>query len=196
LIGRHVSVEQTVRAALADKVFYKETGGVTLSGGEPLVQIGFAEAVLRGCKEQKLHTAVETSGCVDWRNISRVLPYTDLFLYDIKLMDAKKHLEFTGGDNGKILHNAQSIARQGVPLVVRVPVIPGINDDEENLMATVHFARRIGAKSVDLLPYHRLGEPKYAYLGKKYSLSGAPVPDVGDFLPKFADMGIPVTLCG
>ncbi|SBW07763.1 Glycyl-radical enzyme activating protein family [uncultured delta proteobacterium] len=199
MIGRAMTVEDAVEAALRDRAFYKDTGGVTLSGGEPLLQADFAANVLRGCKERGLHTAMETTGYADWRKIERLLPYTDFFLYDIKLINSEKHKAAVGVDNARILRNAENIASAGKPLVVRVPVVPGINDDAENLRATVRFAAAIGARSVDLLPYHRLGEPKWERLGKPYTLGGTPALSnacLRDVLDAIGDMHVPVTVGG
>ena len=172
-VGKDVTVEEILPEILADESYYRRSGGgVTLSGGEFLGQHEFAAELLKACKEYGLHTAVESTANAPWEKIEAVLPYIDLFLMDVKHMDSAKHKEYTGSGNERILENAARIAKSGVELIIRTPVIPGFNDTAEEIRAISHFAKTLpGVKEHHLLPYHRLGQDKYAGLGRKYSLS-------------------------
>ena len=145
---------------------------MTLGGGEPLVQADFAAAILRKCKEKGLHTAVETAGHVPWPEIEKVLPYTDLFLYDVKHMDPKKHREHVGTDNRLILANVKRLVERKNEVVVCVPIIPSFNDIASEIDAIADFAASQGIKKINLLPYHRFGEGKYLLLGRTYQFQG------------------------
>ena len=174
--GRWMTIDDVMQEVAADDLFYQNSGGgVTLSGGEPLLQWEFALDLLKDCKERGFHTAIETSGYADWAVLEQVLQYTDLVLYDIKHMDPAKHREGTGKTNELILENARKAAAKR-RLWVRVPLIPGYNDSEENLQATAGFAREIGAGRVSLLPYHVWGKSKFEKLGRRYTMDDVPLP--------------------
>ena len=161
------------REILKDRVFYEQSGGgVTLSGGEALVQHAFAAALLRRMQQAGIHTAIETTAYADWAHMQSVLAHTDLVLCDLKHMDAQKHLQFTGVSNERILENIVHTCMLGKPVILRIPLIVGVNCDEENLRRTAAFAAEHGAKEVHLLPYHRLGEVKYRRLGRTYLFDG------------------------
>jgi pyruvate formate lyase activating enzyme len=174
---RLVGVRRTVADVLAeverDRVFYNRSGGgVTLSGGEPLHQPAFTRALLRAGRLSGLHTAMETSGYADWDILQSVLPDLDLLLYDVKHTDARKHEVLTGVTNEGIVENLRRAVRTGVSTIIRVPVIPGVNDDESNLCGLARLLHEVGSiRQIDLLPYHRLGEATYARLGKEYPLA-------------------------
>jgi len=176
LAGRRVTIDEVLLEIEKDAVFYHRTGGgLTLSGGEPLAQPAFARELLRQYKisEGGLHTAIETCGHADWQTLAAILEYTDLFLYDIKHMDPGEHRRLTGVSNALILENAKKIAAASKKLIIRLPLIPGYNDSEENISKTAAFAGSLpGVEELDILPYHRLGEPKYKRLGKRYCLTG------------------------
>lgn len=179
LIGRWRSVDEVLAEVARDALYFEASGGgLTLSGGEPLAQADFAAELLRRYKEEEkgAHAAVETCGFVEWPVLERVAAHVDLFLYDIKHMDPAEHLRLTGRDNRLILDNARRLAHAGRALVIRVPLIAGINDSREALQAVADFTRSSlpGVRRIDLLPYHRLGEPKYQRLGKDYALKGVP----------------------
>jgi pyruvate formate lyase activating enzyme len=165
-------VEEILPEILADKTFYRRSGGgVTLSGGECLAQPEFAAALLKACKQNGLHTAIESTANAPFTDIEKILPYLDLYLMDVKHMDSEKHKEYTGADNERILENAKHIAQSGVELIIRTPVVPGFNDTAEEIRAISRFAASLpGVKEHHLLPYHRLGQDKYAGLGRNYSL--------------------------
>ncbi len=172
IVGREMSVAQVLAEIERDLPFYEESsGGVTLSGGEPLLQHDFVLALLRACKQQGLHTALDTCGFAPWETLDSIREYVDLFLYDLKLMDDARHRQYTGVSNAPILSNLQALAWHGHAVIVRVPLIPGINDDEENLRQTGAFAATLPRLlRVDLLPYHGLSSEKYDRLGRSYPL--------------------------
>jgi len=141
---------------------------VTFSGGEPLSQPDFLSEILDFCREKEIHTTVDTCGFSPSDVLERIAAKTDLFLFDLKVMDEKKHLAFTGESNRPMLRNLKRLAADGRRTVVRIPVIPGINDDTENIRETAEFLRSLGTISdISLLPYHRLGREKYGGLDKK-----------------------------
>ncbi len=161
-------------------VAYKHSGGgVTISGGEPLLDIDFTMKLLRSFKEEGISVGVNTCGHVPWARIQPILPYIDFFLWDIKHMNPEKHKELTGVSNKLILSNAKAVAEKGTPLYIRIPVIPGYNDSEENIRATCEFARGLSSVvEVDLLPLHHLGKARYESLNRPYPIAGIPlIPD-------------------
>jgi pyruvate formate lyase activating enzyme len=177
-VGRDVTAEELMPELLADLPYYRRSGGgITLSGGEVLCQASFAAELLRLCKENGLHTAIESAASLGFEKIEKLLPYLDLYLMDIKHTDPVKHKEFTGADNGIILENARRVAESGIELIIRTPVIPGFNDTEEEILAISRFAASLpGVKEHHLLPYHRLGQDKYDGLGRAYSMKGIEPP--------------------
>ena len=171
IMGRDVSVADIMPEILADLPYYRRSGGgVTLSGGEVLCQADFAAELLKECKSAGLHTAIESAGSLPYNEIEKLLPYLDLYLLDIKHMDSEKHKEYTGKPNELILENAERLAKCGVELIIRTPVIPTFNDSDEDIRRISKFAKSIGAKAHHLLPYHRLGSDKYKGLGRNYSM--------------------------
>lgn len=172
-IGRDVTVEEVMEEIKKDLPYYRRSGGgVTLSGGEALCQYDFAAALLRECKEYGLHTAIESTACAPYHVIEKLLPHLDLYLLDIKHIDSMKHKRFTGQSNELILENAKKLAESGVPLIIRVPVIPTFNHTKEEISRIAQFAKSLqGVKELHLLPYHRLGQDKYSGLYREYKLS-------------------------
>jgi pyruvate formate lyase activating enzyme len=180
LAGDELIVDDILSAVERDRVFYgpsgETSGGVTLSGGEPLDQPDFAEALLKGAKAMGLHTAVETCGHVPWPALERILKWTDVALYDLKHMDADVHADLTGVSNQLILENAAKAAST-VRMVVRMPVVPGLTDNTENVDALCEFVAGLaGVKEVHLLPYHRLGLSKYSMLSRTCPLPNLKAP--------------------
>ena len=172
-VGKDVTVEELMPEILSDLPLYRRSGGgVTLSGGEILAQHEFARDLLCACKEAGLHTAVESTGNAEFSKIQEILPYLDLYLMDIKHMDSQKHEKYTGVGNGLILENARRIAKSGqTELIIRTPVVPTFNDTAEEIRAIAKFTSTLdGVREHHLLPYHRLGQDKYAGLGRKYAL--------------------------
>ena len=171
-VGREMTVDQVMAEIKADIAFYDQSGGgVTFSGGEPLLQRDFLLDVLRACKARDIHTTLDTSGCAAWATLDQVRPYVDLFLYDLKVMDDERHREFTGVSNRSILANLQALSEHGHNVIIRVPVIPGINDDDETVRQIGAFAGALPhLQGVDLLPYHHIAVDKYLRLNKPYRL--------------------------
>lgn len=167
MIGREATVESVMDVVSKDGVFYEESGGgMTLSGGEPLLQPEFAAALLRAARDEGIHTAVDTSGSVSWRHIEAVLPWTDLFLYDVKIADPELHAEWVGGDHAMILANLSRLAESEAALRVRVPLIPRITDTDDNLAAIASVIESLpGIDAIDLLAYNPAGEHKTDRLG-------------------------------
>ena len=169
LKGSVVSVEWVVAEILKDEVFFANSGGgVTLSGGEPLAQPEFASAILRRSRERGLHTTIETCGHVPWAHIEMVLPWTDLFLFDVKHLDPLKHRAHTSGDVGLIQSNLARLAAATTSVVARVPVIPTFNDEPMEIAAIATRVAALGLSEIHVLPYHALGRGKYHLLGQEY----------------------------
>jgi len=175
--GRYMSIDEVIKEISKDEVFYRvSNGGITLSGGEPLMQPHFTFQLLKECKKRGIHTAVETSGYAKWNVLKNIAEYTDIFLYDVKVMDPKKHKEYTGVSNSLILENLEKLSKLGKEIIIRVPVIPGYNDSEENMEKLCSFIKRLHLSEIDLLPYNRLAESKYERLGLPYKLKGLRCP--------------------
>lgn len=170
--GKIYTVEELYKIVAKDFVFFKTSGGgITISGGEPYLQPGFLLDFLKKCKNEGLNTAIETCGFVEWSIMKKSLKYLDLILYDIKLIDEKKHKNFTGASNKLIFNNLEQLIFSDYKVIVRLPLIPGINDDVYNLNLTSSYLKEINYKGeLHILPYHRLGLNKYEHLGKHYSL--------------------------
>lgn len=165
-IGRDVEGAELMQQILRDRVFFEESGGgVTFSGGEPFHQTEFLLSMLRACKEQGIHTTVDTCGLTALSALMRAAPFTDLFLYDLKLMDDVLHRRHTGSSNQAILENLRALSRGHENIWLRVPVIPGVNDSEDNLRETARFAASLRLRHVNLLPYHRNGTAKSRRVG-------------------------------
>ena len=172
-----MSVAQVLAEVERDRVFFDESGGgVTFSGGEPLLQPEFLEALLRGCRDRRLHTVVDTCGLASGQVLERIRPLVDLFLFDLKLMDGEAHRRQTGAKNDVILRNLERLAASGSAVRVRLPLIPGVNDGEDNLGALAAFMRRLGLRELDLLPYHRIGTDKYQRLHLTSPMTGVEPP--------------------
>ncbi|UJF18430.1 glycyl-radical enzyme activating protein [Vibrio sp. SS-MA-C1-2] len=172
--GEEMTVDECMALILKDKGFYERSGGgVTVSGGEPLLQSHFVATLFDKCNKEGIHTCLESSFYANWNRIEKVLPYTDLFISDIKLMDSHAHKKYTGVDNRKILKNIKQVALSNKDLILRIPVIPNINDDDENIQATADFIEtelKGRVKVLQLLSFMRLGEEKYRSLGLPYKM--------------------------
>jgi pyruvate formate lyase activating enzyme len=177
IVGKETNVSEVIREVERDRAFYEEShGGVTFSGGEPLMQIGFLNTLLEKCKDLDFHTAVDTSGYASQKSVDKIKNKVDLFLYDLKLMDDKKHRKYTGVTNKLILENFKRLANAGSRILVRVPVVPGINSDKDNINRIAEFMLLHNVKHINLLPYHRAGIEKYKSLGRGYSLEKTHAP--------------------
>jgi len=170
---------ETTAGAVADealrlKPFFRRTGGgITLTGGEPTMQFDFAYAIATLCRQREIHVAIETCGCTAWERLDRLADVVDLFLYDLKEADPARHKSHTGVDLGPIADNLQRLVERGADVVVRVPVIPGINSSPNDIAAIARLARDRGAKRITLLPYNPAAPGKYAWLRRPYPMSEA-----------------------
>jgi len=178
LVGAERSVGDVLAEVLRDRAFYERSGGgVTFSGGEPLLQPGFLHALLLASREAGLHTAVETCGYAPWETLEWIADTTDLFLFDLKLMDDAAHRASTGVGNARILANLARLSLAGHDVVARLPLVPGINDGAVNLEATADYLlERTAVREVHLLPFHRLGADKSVRLGLEPTMPDVPTP--------------------
>jgi len=172
IVGKEMTVEEVLKEVIKDKVFYDNSGGgMTVSGGEPLMHPEFTLALFKAAKEKGLHTCMETCGCVKWDIIEAMVPYVDLFLWDVKETDSERHKEYTGVSNELILENLHKLNAAGGKIVLRCPIIPGYNDRTEHLQAIGALAEELeNVQRVDVEPYHPLGKSKSEGLGKTYPL--------------------------
>ncbi len=172
-IGELMEVSEVMKEIEKDRPFYdKSGGGVTVSGGEPFMQPEFTRAVLKKCKEEGINTAVETCGFTYWDNIERAIEYIDMFFFDLKEMDTEKHRKMTGVSNKLILENAKKLAACGKKMIIRMPIIPGCNDELDDLKAAARFiAEELETvKEVHLLPYELVGVSKYERMQREYMI--------------------------
>ena len=178
LIGKIMTVDQVIDEVEKDKVFYETSGGgITIGGGEPTVYPKFVTELFKKCKEEGIHTALDTCGYAKWETLEEILQCTDLVLYDLKQMDPKKHIEQLGVPLELILENLKKIDAMGKLIWIRTPVIPGYTDDEENIRKIAEFISQLkNVERWDLLPYHRFGEPKMERLDREYVLKGLEPP--------------------
>lgn len=177
LIGTEYTVGELVGEVMKDEIVFRHSGGgVTVSGGEPLLKPEFILELLKELKKNGISIGVDTCGCIPRRHIEQVLPYVDFFLWDIKHMDDKKHREYTGASGQLILDNLCFVSENGTPVYLRVPVIPGYNDSGDNLRAVCEFAGSLPSLvEIHLLPLHHLGRARYAALGREYTIEGIPL---------------------
>jgi pyruvate formate lyase activating enzyme len=179
--GEKKTVDEVYGEVTRDKPFYLNSGGgVTVSGGEPLLQADFVAELFQRLQESGVHTCLDTCGYADEDSWRKVFPHTNLVLYDLKLMDPQAHRKWTGKSNEKILRGIKLLSELKVPTIVRIPVIPGANDSEGNMKATARFCLDAGIYEVNLLPYHRFGEGKYTGLDRSYRLGDLRKPDDTD----------------
>lgn len=177
LAGRWMTVPEVLAEVVKDQVFFDESGGgITLSGGEPLLQADFAEALLAACSARRIRTVLDTCGFADTGVMRRVSEHVGLFLYDLKLMNSERHERFTGVKNELILRNLKMLAERGSSIIVRVPVIPGVNNDNDNFDALSEYLSSLKLRDIDLLPYHRLGGDKYLRLHLLPGMEGVDPP--------------------
>lgn len=202
-VGRYYSVDEVVEMVEKDKIFLEQSGGgVTFSGGEPMLQPEFLFEALRACRENGYHTAVDTSGCSSPENYRKIMPYTDLFLFDIKHLDDSKHKENTGVSNILILDNFKRILNSGKDVMVRIPVIPGVNDDIEYIGWLKKFlieAKCDNIKMINLLPYHKIGLSKYRKFNIPYRMEDIEQPSskkMNELEKFFSDVGIKIKIGG
>ena len=178
VIGREIEEGELLKIVSEDKVFYQSAGGVTVSGGECMLQYKSLESFLNGCHKSKIHTAVDTAGAVPWDHFEKVLPYTDLFLYDVKCISPHLHKQFTGMDNSIILLNLKRLKNARAQIHVRIPLIPGFNDNDDEMKKIADFLNGIMPKKIELLPYHTMGIGKAESIGKKPIRFKIPTSDI------------------
>ncbi|MBN2239876.1 MAG: glycyl-radical enzyme activating protein [Dehalococcoidales bacterium] len=196
LYGKPMTDGEIFDAVSGDKMFYDSSGGgVTVSGGESLLQPALVRELFKRCREEGIHTCIETSGYVPASAIDTVIPFTDYVLFDLKHLDSEKHREYTGHSNDRILANAKYVYDSGTEMLFRLPLVPGINDDIHNIKETAGFLHGLGESAcrIELMPYHRYGKGKYESLEKEYPLSDILKPEQ-DYLEqikhKFENFGI------
>lgn len=178
--GRWMTVEEVLKIAEQDSMFYKRSGGgLTLSGGEATAQIGFAEALLAGARQRRIHTAIETCGYTPWSHFRRLLPSLNMIYYDLKSLNEQTHMQFTGVSPRLIKDNLERLSNsfERSNIVVRTPVIPGFNDSVEAITELVEFVSNLGGVRHELLKYHRYGSGKYELLGRAYELGATELSD-------------------
>jgi pyruvate formate lyase activating enzyme len=201
VMGPAVRLERLVEEVSRDRIFYEESGGgVTASGGEPMMQIDFLEGLLKACRVEGMGTTVDTSGYAPWKEFERILALVDLFMVDIKLLDDKEHEKYTGVSNRLILENFDRFLDAGARVRARLPLIPGITDTERNISALISFlGRREKVEMISLLPYNRLGEDKFKRLGVEYApgtLRTQSPDEMRGIARRFEDSGLSVRIGG
>lgn len=201
LIAKKMSVKEVMAEIEKDIIFYDESGGgVTFSGGEALMQPDFLLQILQECRKKEIHTAVETAGYVNPDSLQMISPYVDLFLYDLKIMDSRKHQELTGVPNDLVLGNLRWLAEKHPQVIVRAAIIPGINDDEVNLQQIGEFVSSLKCVAeIHCLPYHKAGVDKYRRLGLEYRLADLEPPNDESMLQisrKLEEFGLKVKIGG
>lgn len=187
LAGRKVELDELIAEIERDLIFFDESGGgVTLSGGEPVAQPRFAAALLTACRDRGIATVLETCGYAEQTAFLRVALLADMVFFDLKLMDPERHRRHTGVPNGPILRNLEQLVWRGAPVTVRIPVVPGINDDQAGVERFADYLSGLSVARVELLPYHQTGVEKYRRLSWPYKLAGTPPPAAAD-LERFRD---------
>ncbi|CAB1262852.1 trans-4-hydroxy-L-proline dehydratase activase [Clostridium sp. HV4-5-A1G] len=199
-VGRNITSNELIKEIVKDEVFYEQSGGgVTFSGGEPLMQVDFLDDILKRCKDRGIHTAVDTSGYAPWKSFERIASKVDLFLYDIKIMDNEKHKKYIGAENDIILKNIENLSNMGCNIYLRMPIIKEINDDNDHIEKTIKLLSIINVEQVNLLPYHKIGMDKYRRLKMNYKLSGMEKPSderMEEISQKFKKAGIKIKIGG
>ncbi|MBM4017818.1 MAG: glycyl-radical enzyme activating protein [Planctomycetes bacterium] len=201
MAGARMTVEEVLAEVLKDRLFYEESGGgATFSGGEPLFQPQFLHGLLQACRSAGLPTAVDTCGFAPWDDLRAVVPLTDLFLYDLKGADEQSHAHHTGVPSGPILDNLRALGAVHDNIWIRIPVLPGINDDDAQVDAMARLAASAGGvRRVNLLPYHKTGVHKFRQLGRAYRLErlAPPSPErMEDVAARFRAFGLRVRVGG
>ena len=198
--GKYYTIDEVYNASMRDQEFYKHTGGgVTLSGGEVLMHAEFASKLLKKLKESGINTAIETCGYASWENVQKVVQYTDLLLFDVKHSDEEIHKKFTGVSNKLILDNLHKISDMGKSIIVRVPLIPGVNDSVEVLTNIARIAEDVHAKELHILPFHQIGMSKWEAAGKDYKFRDVKEPttdEVQELVDKVGVIKILVVIGG
>jgi pyruvate formate lyase activating enzyme len=200
VIGKDMDEEDVFKELLKDRLFYEESnGGVTFSGGEALIQIDFLLNILKKLKKENIHTAVDTCGHVAFENFEKIMEYTDIFLYDLKLADEKKHIEYTGRSNKRILENLKKLSDKGAVINIRMVMVDGVNTSDDDIEKALEILKDIRVDSINILPYHNISSHKYRKLGLEYNEKGMQVPSderMEEIKAKLEREGYAVTIGG
>lgn len=202
LSGKNLAVDEIIAVIEKERVFFEQSGGgVTFSGGEPLIHADFLIQLLDACGKKGLHRAVDTAGLADSEIVLEIAKRTDLFLYDLKMMDSDKHQKYTGVRNERILENLQLLAKVGANIIIRIPLIKNINDDNENIIQTAVFIASLegNKKSINLLPYHNIAAGKYKKMGTIYDTKEMSAPSaerLQEIITIFKDHGLAAAIGG
>ena len=201
--GKYYSVDDIISLVERDRVFMDQSkGGITFSGGEPMFQFDFLYDAVRACKRLGYHIAIDTSGYSPSENFKSILPFTDLFLFDIKHLDDRKHVEATGVSNESILENYKMLLENAGGVALRIPVIPGFNDDPDHIRRVIQFiisTKTDSLKMINLLPFHKIGSSKYRRFNLPYMMDGVEPPSKADMLElrkQFLGIGVKVKIGG
>jgi len=202
-VGKFYTVKDITDILDKEKVFINQSGGgVTFSGGEPLLQADFLPEALKACKAKGYHTAVDTAGYSSGENFKTIIPYTDIFLFDLKHLDDARHIELTGVSNKLILENYMMLLKNAKEMIVRIPVIPGSNDSSghlERMKKFIYESKTAALKKINLLPYHKIGSSKYKRFGRDWKMEGIVPPSMEEMsLMKelFGETGVKVKIGG
>jgi len=201
ITGKEVSVTDILAELEKDIIFFDESGGgVTFSGGEPLMQPEFLASMLKGCREREIHTIVDTSGYAQWESFEKILDKTDLFLFDLKMIDDKQHKKYTGVSNTLILENLTKLLGLNADVQIRIPLIPGFTESKENLLQTAEYLSGFNRKlKIGLLPYNPIGEEKYKRFGLKRRIKNKKkqsVEELKEYLKIFKNINTDIWLEG
>lgn len=201
IIGTEISVDELMIHIEKDIPFYEESGGgVTFSGGEPMLQINFLHEILDRCKKKDIHTAIDTTGYTDFSNFEMIYDLTDLFLYDLKLMNEDLHKQYTGVPNALVKENLFKLSSHGNKVILRIPIVPNITDTNDNLEEMIEFISSLkNIRSINLLPYHKSAENKYAKMNIENKLSHIITPtayEMNSVKNKFETLNLPVKIGG
>ncbi|MBN2062046.1 MAG: glycyl-radical enzyme activating protein [Deltaproteobacteria bacterium] len=177
ILGKFMTVQDLIAEVKKDEIIYKHShGGVTLSGGEPLLDLEFNKVLLRSFKEENINIGIDTCGHVPISNIEELISYIDFFLWDIKHMDPVKHLELTGVTNELILSNLRFVSERNIPIYIRIPIIPSYNNSEKNIRAICDFVRSLASViEINIIPLHHMGKARYSSLGRPYPIADIPL---------------------
>ncbi len=201
VIGKEVFVDEVMHEIEKDLPFYEESsGGATFSGGEPMLQVDFLHALLEECKIKNISTAIDTTGYAPFEQYEKIYDVTGIFLYDLKLMDDEKHIRYTGVSNKIIHENLRRLSSNGKKVVLRLPIIPGITDTNENVDHTINFISTLkNISEVDILPFHRTANSKYEKMKKENKLPNIEPPttdEMNELKDKFSTLGVTVKIGG
>ncbi|UYP01191.1 glycyl-radical enzyme activating protein [Oceanotoga sp. DSM 15011] len=200
IVGENMSTTEVFDQIIKDEMFYEESsGGITFSGGEPLMHPDFLLEILKKCKSRDIHVAIDTSGYAPWDNFEKIIDYVDLFLYDLKHMDEDKHLKYMGVSNDLVFENLKKLSSFGKEIYIRMPLIHNINDYDKNIMNCIEFLKNIKFSQLNILPYHKMGKDKYRRLNMKTYMEELESPSderILEIKKMFEDSGIKVKIGG